>query len=550
MMKTKRTPSSSLVSLALASALAVALPAWAQNLTVNQTQSLTESDFYGDTWTITVTLDGPVFVTSASGGQPVSVRASVTTSGVNTPVAIFGSGGSLNLNGQPFTTAITVGNTNDGFLVAGNYTDTTDDGFKDYGSVKIDMPDTPLKYEPPPYGAPISLEAGTITNGLASGIDVENTASFIPSYLVPDGLFKNGGNFALSGLVVEEGTGGTADVGTISMNVPINYGYWTLFYYEPVGTAQLPAITVQYVRGDHLLQPVVTAVAGPSPLPNTGTNVETITVQIFNPSPDLATTNGTLRIDPASISGFMPPPDVQNIAIPPRGTVTETFTLTPSSLNTSIIKYDPHIEFTTGWQSPVPAANFSQPIYASAPFTVTPPNVQVTVDTSPNGPSFTVDGVTYTYGQTFSWPEGSSHTISTHASQAGITPLVAGQQYLWEYWGNGVGANLGLPVSCTVVAPTTQTPATYTAEFFVQNFLTMNAETGGTVSPPSGWIGEYINNGVYIDVQINATTNSGYRFSGWIGGEGSSEYTGPMNPYTFMMGTPVSETAYFTNLAN
>src|SRR5205814_10488410 len=57
----------------------------------------------------------------------------------------------------------------------------------------------------------------------------------------------------------------------------------------------------------------------------------------------------------------------------------------------------------------------SGPITETAAFTQNP--VQVTVQTSSSGLSFTVDGTTYTASQTFSWVPGSSHTIATTSPQ-------------------------------------------------------------------------------------------------------------------------------------
>jgi hypothetical protein len=151
--------------------------------------------------------------------------------------------------------------------------------------------------------------------------------------------------------------------------------------------------------------------------------------------------------------------------------------------------------------------------------------VQVTFQTNPTGRSFTVDGSTFTTSQTFNWASGSSHTISTISPQSGGT----GTQYVWSSWSDG-----GL-ISHNVV-PTTNT--TYTANFTTQYFLTMNAGTGGTVSPSSNWF----NAGQ--SVQITASPNSGFNFGGWSG-SGTGAYTGPNNPATVAMNGPITETASF-----
>ena len=77
------------------------------------------------------------------------------------------------------------------------------------------------------------------------------------------------------------------------------------------------------------------------------------------------------------------------------------------------------------------------PCPATATATVTPtpiptptPTVQVTVQTTPVGLVFMVDGVPYTSAQTFSWVLGSSHTIATTSPQNGGT----GVRYAWTNW--------------------------------------------------------------------------------------------------------------------
>src|SRR5207247_1106182 len=143
----------------------------------------------------------------------------------------------------------------------------------------------------------------------------------------------------------------------------------------------------------------------------------------------------------------------------------------------------------------------------------------------PAGLSFTVDGTTYNSTQTFSWVSGSSHTIATPSPQSGGT----GVQYAWTKW-NDHGA-----ISHTV-APTTNT--TYTATFRTQYFLTMTHNTGGTVSPASGWKAS----GAVIS--ISATPATDYSFSNWTG-TGTGSYSGPNNPASITMGGPITENATF-----
>ena len=170
------------------------------------------------------------------------------------------------------------------------------------------------------------------------------------------------------------------------------------------------------------------------------------------------------------------------------------------------------------------SVTMNAPITETASFTQNP--ISITVQPSPSGRSFTVDGTSYTTAQTFSWTPGSSHTIAASSPQSGGT----GIQYVWSSWSDG-GA-----ISHTV-APTSGT--TYTATFATQYYLTMNAGTGGTVSPSSGWR----NSGA--SVSIGTTPNSGYSFSSWAG-SGSGSYSGSSSSSSVTMNAPITETASFT----
>jgi len=164
------------------------------------------------------------------------------------------------------------------------------------------------------------------------------------------------------------------------------------------------------------------------------------------------------------------------------------------------------------------------PITETAAFTQNP--VQVTVQTSVAGLSFTVDGTAYTAAQTFSWAPGSSHIIATTSPQSGAT----GVRYVWSGWTGGGTISHS-------VAPTTN--KTYTATFATQYFLTMNAGVGGTVSPSSGWR----KSGATLS--ISATPATGHTFGSWTG-SGTGSYSGTNNPASITMSGPITETAAFT----
>ena len=178
----------------------------------------------------------------------------------------------------------------------------------------------------------------------------------------------------------------------------------------------------------------------------------------------------------------------------------------------------------SGTNNPAPIT-MNGPIAENA--SITQNNVQVRVQTNPVGRTFLVDGTAYSSTQIFSWKPGSSHTIATTSPQNGAT----GVRYVWTKWSDG-GA-----ISHTV-APTTN--KTYTATFTTQYYLTMSHNTGGTVTPASGWKGSG------ATISISATPSSVYYFTNWAG-IGTGSYSGTNNPASITMGGPITETATFTH---
>ena len=148
-----------------------------------------------------------------------------------------------------------------------------------------------------------------------------------------------------------------------------------------------------------------------------------------------------------------------------------------------------------------------------------------TVGTSPAGLSFTVDGTNYTTQQSFNWVPGSNHTLATTGTQSGGS----GSQYVWSSWNDG-GA-----LSHTI---TSTAGTSYTASFTTQYYLTMNAGSGGSVSPGSWWT----NSGAVVN--ISATASNGYSFGSWTG-SGSGSYSGNNNAASVTMNGPITETASF-----
>jgi Divergent InlB B-repeat domain/NHL repeat len=158
---------------------------------------------------------------------------------------------------------------------------------------------------------------------------------------------------------------------------------------------------------------------------------------------------------------------------------------------------------------------------------VLPVPVSVTVRANIAGPSFSVDGTSYTSSQTFSWTAGSLHTIGTTSPQSAGA---GGGEYVWNTWSDG-GA-----ISHTV-SPGSST--TFTANFATQYLLSTSASPSGggsiAASPPSTT--GYYNSGT--QVQLTATPNSVCTFTNWGGGLGTA------NPLTVTMSAATTVTANF-----
>ena len=109
----------------------------------------------------------------------------------------------------------------------------------------------------------------------------------------------------------------------------------------------------------------------------------------------------------------------------------------------------------------------------SVGLTVNVPVQTYTVATSPVGLQVSVDGTGYTGPQTFTWPVGSTHTVSVASPQSGAT----GVRYGYSSWSDGGGQ------SHSITAPSSST--TFAATFTTQYSLTTVASPseGGSVTP-------------------------------------------------------------------
>jgi len=137
-----------------------------------------------------------------------------------------------------------------------------------------------------------------------------------------------------------------------------------------------------------------------------------------------------------------------------------------------------------------------------ATITVTAAQTGITIQTSPAGLQFTVDGgAAQTAPQTLNLSQG-PHTIAVATTQAGP----AGTQYVFTGWSDNGAASHSITVGST--------GAIYTASFKTQYQLTISASpaAGGSVTPATGG---YYDSG--SSVPISATPASGYSFSVWTG---------------------------------
>ncbi len=184
----------------------------------------------------------------------------------------------------------------------------------------------------------------------------------------------------------------------------------------------------------------------------------------------------------------------------------------------------------TSWTGPVASAgSASTTVTMSAPHTVTANFsllTAITIQTSPVGLQFSLDGTVYTAPQTLNLAPG-PHTLAVATTQAGSP----GTEYVFISWSDGGAASHTITVSGTA--------ATYTASFKTQYQLALSASpaAGGTFTPASG--GFYDSGSV---VPITATANSGYSFTSWTGPVASAGSAST----TVTMVAPETVTANFT----
>ncbi|HME10862.1 MAG TPA: protease pro-enzyme activation domain-containing protein, partial [Bryobacteraceae bacterium] len=153
------------------------------------------------------------------------------------------------------------------------------------------------------------------------------------------------------------------------------------------------------------------------------------------------------------------------------------------------------------------------------------PTSMVTIQTSPPGLQFSVDGGTAAIAPQTLTLSQTSHTIAVAVTQAGA----AGTQFVFTSWSDGGQASHSI-----VVASGT---ATYTATFQTQYQLTITASplAGGTITPVSGMF-----YAAGTMVPISATPAAGYRFVSFSG-----DVTSTANPLSIAVGKALNVQANF-----
>jgi len=159
----------------------------------------------------------------------------------------------------------------------------------------------------------------------------------------------------------------------------------------------------------------------------------------------------------------------------------------------------------------------------------------ITIQTSPEGLQFSVDGgAAQTAPQTLGLSPG-SHMIAVAPTQAGPAGAPAGTQDVFASWSDDGAASHNITVGSSA--------STFTATFQTQYQLTISASpaAGGTVSPASGG---FYNAGTAVP--ITATPAAGYAFSNWTFGVAASTSAST----TVTMSAPQAVAAVFTIVTN
>ncbi len=150
-------------------------------------------------------------------------------------------------------------------------------------------------------------------------------------------------------------------------------------------------------------------------------------------------------------------------------------------------------------------------------------DVTYTVTTAPPGRPVLVDGEERVGPATFVWQQFSDHMIE-------VPDMLPGgkSRELFESWSDGGDR--------AHVVAATRDAHTWTANYRLEHFLSVQPPPGGTSSPASGWFADD------ASVTLSAASVTREYITGWEG-SGDGSYTGPANPVDITVNGPISQIA-------
>ena len=289
-----------------------------------------------------------------------------------------------------------------------------------------------------------------------------------------------------------------------------------------------------------------------------------------------ASGNGLLVYDPAALTGTTQTITISSNAAPPvqqpikltlneGGAPTQTFTISGCSPSPSTIAGDGNVHLITmnancafsvvgsassgaRWGfvsgSTFSSSSTSQTSCSSGTCAEIDLNYDYQLRLTVNGGN----GVAYSVSSETNdgwYKYGDSLTVSTNS----IWNRASGTGTRLASWNLDGGTNTVVAQTTTFTTPTVTMTAPHTVNFnsVTQYQITVTTGTGGSASATtaptlSGDTGWYDSG---TSVQVSATPNSGYTFSGWSG-SGTGSYTGANNPASVTMSSAITEAALFS----
>ncbi|MDI6804153.1 MAG: FlgD immunoglobulin-like domain containing protein, partial [Bacteroidota bacterium] len=149
----------------------------------------------------------------------------------------------------------------------------------------------------------------------------------------------------------------------------------------------------------------------------------------------------------------------------------------------------------------------------------------VNLRTYPDSLFFIADGIQYQSPQQFYWLYNSNHTISAIDSQIRVTDV----RNIFSQW-----SDLGSRTHTVTI----RNDSSFTAIYRSQYYLTMLADSGGSVTPASAWQ----DSGKIVS--IRAFAPQGFKFLNWVG-IGIGSYSDTLNPANIVVLSPIRQVAKF-----